>query len=89
MKVEMKISVFFLSNDHLILLVVMYSLNYLSYEDMIGYITAFISYICIGFLFYQQDFLSKKSAIKFVVMIIPVQIVLYFAFEVKGNLFVI
>lgn len=28
------------------------------------HITAFIPYICIGFLFYQEDFFSKKSAIK-------------------------
>ncbi|MFJ8450781.1 hypothetical protein ACIQ9H_01035 [Aerococcus viridans] len=28
------------------------------------HITAFISYICIGHLFYQQDLFSKKSATK-------------------------
>ena len=53
------------------------------------YIAAYISYICIGYLFYQKDFLSEKSAIKFVVMIILVQLFLHFAFEAIGNLFAI
>lgn len=53
------------------------------------YIAANISYICIGYLFYQKDFLSEKSAIKFVVMIILVQLFLHFAFEAIGNLFAI
>jgi len=53
------------------------------------HITAFISYICTGHLFYQQDLFSKKSAIKFVVMIILVQLFRHFAFEAIGNLFAI
>ena len=53
------------------------------------YIAAYISYICIGYLFYQQELLSEKSAIKFVVMIILVQLFLHFAFEAIGNLFAI
>ena len=53
------------------------------------YIAAYISCICIGYLFYQQELLSEKSAIKFVVMIILVQLFLHFAFEAIGNLFAI
>ena len=53
------------------------------------YIATYISCICIGYLFYQQELLSEKSAIKFVVMIILVQLFLHFAFEAIGNLFAI
>ncbi|MGH2103303.1 hypothetical protein ACRCJN_11280 [Aerococcus urinaeequi] len=53
------------------------------------YIAAYISYICIGYLFYQKDFLSKNPQKKFVVMIILVQLFLHFAFEAIGNLFAI
>lgn len=53
------------------------------------YIAANISYICIGYLFYQKDFLSKNPQQKFVVMIILVQLFLHFAFEAIGNLFAI
>ena len=53
------------------------------------HITAFISYICTGHLFYQKDFLSKNPQQKFVVMIILVQLFLHFAFEAIGSLFAI
>ena len=50
------------------------------------HITAFISYICIDYPFYQKDFLRKNPQQKFVVMIILVQLFLHFAFEAIGCL---
>lgn len=69
-----------------ILLVFMGSSNYFVYEDMIGYISFYIVYLC-WLSILSVRFFRKKSAIKFDVMIIPVQPVLHFVFEALANLF--